>query len=214
VNFGFRYHVASLMAVLFSLILGILIGGALLTDHTLVDEQAALIDELEERVGDVQANLALAKEELDLSNFAWDQLLAVISKDSLSEQTIVLVDVDEAAHSSLIALLQSTGADVKEVNAVHLADITPSADHVYVVPLTDGDLPQALQQTIYALSTAGANLSFIWDTARGPSLGGLPESFLVDNIDTAWGKMAFILGLTRGSHGHYGSQKQALGLFP
>ena len=57
-NFGFRYHVASLVAVFFSLILGILIGGALFPDHILVDEQATLISELEERFREVHANLA------------------------------------------------------------------------------------------------------------------------------------------------------------
>ena len=74
-NFGFRYHVASLVAVFFSLILGILIGGALYPDHVLVDEQATVITELEERFREAQASLAQVKGELDEANSAWVQLL-------------------------------------------------------------------------------------------------------------------------------------------
>ena len=46
---GLRYHVASLLAVVFSLILGILIGGAVFPDHTLVDEQALHINAMDAR---------------------------------------------------------------------------------------------------------------------------------------------------------------------
>ena len=49
VNLGFRYHLASLLAVLFSLVLGILIGGAVFQDSALVEEQGLLIADMEER---------------------------------------------------------------------------------------------------------------------------------------------------------------------
>ena len=54
---GFRYHLASLMAVFLSLVLGILIGGVLYQDSGLVEEQGLIIAEMEARFGDLRADL-------------------------------------------------------------------------------------------------------------------------------------------------------------
>ena len=78
-NPGFRYHVASLLAVFFSLVLGMLIGGAVFSDHSLVEEQALLISELEERFRENNAKLAVLQAELDFSTQAWLQLREALS---------------------------------------------------------------------------------------------------------------------------------------
>ncbi len=213
-NFGFRYHVASLMAVFFSLILGILIGGALFPDHTLVEEQASLISELEERFRDVQANLVSAQKDLDFSTSAWEQLLGTIPPDVLATKTVVFVGEEEGTPGPLVTLLKSAGAEVKEVESSHLSTITPSEDVVFVVTLSGITLPTETMESLHELSVLGANLAFLWERNKNPSLESLPPGLRVDGIDTSWGKLAFILGLTTGSQGHYGSQKDAVGLFP
>ncbi|HHT91405.1 MAG: copper transporter [Bacillota bacterium] len=213
-NFGFRYHVASLMAVFFSLILGILIGGALSVDHSIVDEQASLIAELEERFQELHASFALVQGELDRSNLAWSQLLDVISQDSLGQHTIVFVHDHEEDPASLHTLLLAAGADVKSIRPEHLDEITPNSDHVFVFPLAQGELPPAVAEAIDTLALAGANLSFIWGKQGGPDRSVLPPSLQVDNIDTAGGKAAFILGLATGSQGYFGSQGEAQRLLP
>ena len=95
-NMGFRYHVASLLAVFFSLILGILIGGALFPDHALVEEQALLIAELEERFRETNAKLGALQAELDFSVQAWSQLRDSIARDRLSDRAVVLVGAGES----------------------------------------------------------------------------------------------------------------------
>lgn len=90
-NLGFRYHVASLLAVFFSLILGILIGGAVFPDHSLVEEQALLISELEERFRENRAQLAALQAELDLSSRAWLELKESISRGRLTGRPVVVV---------------------------------------------------------------------------------------------------------------------------
>lgn len=213
-NFGFRYHLASLMAVFFSLILGILIGGALFPDHALVDEQALLISELEQRFGEVHADLALVQAELDLSAFAWSQLLEVITKDRLAAKTVIFVDSEAGDGGSLMTVLQSSGAEVKEMGVDQIAGVIPNEDMFFVFSLSEHKLPSQTLATIQELAQVGANLAFAWDTTKEPSLDTLPPSLQIDNIDTSWGELALILGLSAGSQGHYGTQKSATRLFP
>ncbi|HBN95778.1 MAG TPA: hypothetical protein DDZ66_05720 [Firmicutes bacterium] len=213
-NFGFRYHVASLVAVFFSLILGILIGGALFPDHILVDEQATLISELEERFREVHANLAQVQGELDVSNQAWGQVLDTISKDMLEARTVVFVDVDKTRVAPLAQLLKFAGAEVQEVGAAYLSEVTSREDVVFVFPLVEDTLSEEMFMVLGELATASASLAFIWDMKSKPALSDLPPSLMVDSIDTPMGQLAFIIGLARGSQGHYGRQKDAQGLFP
>lgn len=213
-NFGFRYHVASLMAVFFSLILGILIGGALFPDHALVDEQATLITELEERVRENQANFARVQAELDTSNLAWEHLLAALSPDLLMDRTIALVNVQESSFTPLAEIFQGLGAEVQELKDTHLSDVIPAQDVVFVFSLT-ADMPSKdLQTAIGELVASGANIAFVWDSDSHPVLENLPQSLMVDSIDTSVGKLAFVLGVARKSLGHFGRQKGAQGLFP
>ncbi len=223
-NFGFRYHVASLVAVLFSLILGILIGGALFPDHILVDEQATLLTELEERFKLSQANLVESKAELSAVNLAWDQLVHSIPGEMLANKTIVLIDTEEKTFTTLKATLQSAGAELHELPLASLTDVSwqaeslinsgPARDIVFVFGLC-GDAPSIEKLgTMRELSIAGAKLVFIWDKNTQPVLTELPVGLMVDSIDTSMGQLAFMLGVARESQGHYGRQKGAQGFFP
>lgn len=223
-SFGFRYHVASLVAVLFSLILGILIGGALFTDHVLVDEQATLLSELEERFRVSQANLLESQGKLSEANLAWDQLLHSISSELLANKTIVFVDMKVGTLASLQATLQSAGAEVHELpfasfaavswEAESLVNNAPARDIVFVFGTLDDPPSPEKYEILRELSTAGASLAFVWDSNSQPALTDLPVALMVDSIDTSMGQLAFILGIARESKGHYGRQKGALGLFP
>lgn len=213
-NFGFRYHVASLVAVFFSLVLGILIGGALYPDHALVDEQATFITELEERFRDAQASLAQVQVELDAANEAWVQVLDAVSRDMLETRTVVFVDMEKTKVAPLVQLLKSAGAHVQEANSSDLPDLTSAGDTVFVFPLADNALSRETVKVIDGLMKASATLAFVWDIQSKPSLDDLPLSLMVDSIDTPMGQLAFIMGLARGSQGHYGRQRDAQGLFP
>ncbi|NLL43234.1 MAG: copper transporter [Firmicutes bacterium] len=216
-NFGFRYHVASLVAVFFSLILGILIGGALFPDHVLVDEQATIITELEERFREAQTNLAQLKGEMEAANHAWEQLLETLTGDLLSDQEIVLVDLESGLHP-LVNVLKSAGAQVQQVRRADLApgrfEISDLQNVVFVFPLSQDPLPDEDLKRMDELGLAGANLVYVWDLTTTPSLEKLPPSLQVDSVDTALGQLALLLGISRGSQGHYGRQKDAQRLFP
>ena len=179
-------------------------------DHSIVDEQASLIAELEERFQELHASFALVQGELDRSNLAWSQLLDVISQDSLGQHTIVFVhdhEEDPASCTHCFWRRERT----KSIRPEHLDEITPNSDHVFVFPLAQGELPPAVAEAIDTLALAGANLSFIWGKQGGPDRSVLPPSLQVDNIDTAGGKAAFILGLATGSQGYFGSQGKPRG---
>lgn len=212
-GFGFRYHVASLVAVFFSLILGILIGGALFPDHILVDEQAMIITELEERFRQTQENTTNLESELNTTRAAWGELLASVSQDMLAAKTVVLVDVGLET-ANLRTILQSAGAEVVEVKAPHLSEFRPAQEHVFVFPLSGDPLSAEVEAVMRHLALAGSHLAFVWDMESEPAVGDLPRGLLVDGIDTSTGKLAFLLGIARASEGHYGRQQGALGLFP
>lgn len=213
-NFGFRYHLASLMAVFFSLILGILIGGALFPDHALVDEQAQLISELEDRIKGVQANLAALQGEVEFSSRAWSELKERVFLDKLATKTIILVDDTPDGDQSLTNMLGLAGAEVKKVPWEKLTELVFNEEMSVVFRLSNNDLPLNSLEQVNQLAQAGVPLSFVWDSNSNPSLSSLPPSLQVDSIDTSVGEIALLLGLITGNLGHYGMHKNAKGLFP
>ena len=132
-NLGFRYHVASLLAVFFSLILGILIGGAVFPDHSLVEEQALLISELEERFRENRAQLAALQAELDLSSRAWLELKESISRGRLTGRPVVVVGEGK---SSLASVLEQAGAQVEMVGLERLGQMDFHEGLTVIFPLT------------------------------------------------------------------------------
>ncbi|HPT83173.1 MAG TPA: copper transporter [Limnochordia bacterium] len=208
---GFRYHVATLLAVLFSLVLGMLIGGAVFSDHTLVEEQAALISELEERFRENSTKLAALQGELDLAALAWQQLKESLAPGLLAGRHVVVVG--EGARL-LGPLLQLAGAQVETSPWDSLPQLNIQEDLDIVVPLGNGGLSPEERELLGAAAASGAQVSFVWESGQEPPRAGLPPSLQVDSIDTSVGELAFLLGLAARAQGHYGLQKNALGLFP
>ncbi|HBG09083.1 MAG: copper transporter [Limnochordia bacterium] len=208
---GFRYHVASLLAVFFSLVLGMLIGGAVFSDHSLVEEQALLISELEERFRENNAKLAVLQAELDFSTQAWLQLRESIVRDRLAGRAVILVGEGAA---SLLPTLQQAGAQVETVALDSLGTMAFHEGMTVVFPLRSETLSSAEREMIDILSAAGTCLSFVWEQDLEPALGELPPSLRVDSIDTSMGEIAFLLALSANLQGHYGLQRSAERLFP
>lgn len=214
-NFGYRYHLASLMAVFFSLILGILIGGALLPDHSLVEEQALLLSELEERFYQVQANLGTLHAQAEFSTFAWGQLRDTLVKNRLDGKTVVLLDIEERAEGEGLAkIFGSSGAEVKKIRLETMTSMIPTEDMFFVFQLSKTPPSEVQLGEIYGLAEMGAQLSFVWNGWEDPPLEGLPPSLQVDGIDTYFGEIALILGLHAGTKGRFGVQGSAERLFP
>lgn len=133
-NFGFRYHLASLMAVFFSLILGILIGGALFPDNALVEEQGVLITELEERFREFHAREQVLQAELEYSNKAWSELRDVMVPQRLQARTVVLIEQAEQEGTSMLEqVLHLAGAEVKTLKGEDLAQVIPTDDLVFII---------------------------------------------------------------------------------
>ena len=210
-NLGFRYHVASLLAVFFGLILGILIGGAVFPDHSLVEEQALLISELEERFRENRAQLAALQAELDLSSRAWLELKESISRGRLTGRPVVVVGEGK---SSLASVLEQAGAQVEMVGLERLGQMDFHEGLTVIFPLTSERLSQTEQEIVQALAAAGTRLSFVWGRELKPSAAELPPSLQVDSIDTSFGEIALLLALSADLEGHYGLQESAQKLFP
>lgn len=170
---GFRYHVASLLAVFFSLVLGMLIGGAVFSDHSLVEEQALLISELEERFRENNAKLAVLQAELDFSTQAWLQLRESIVRDRLAGRAVILVGEGAA---SLLPTLQQAGAQVETVALDSLGTMAFHEGMTVVFPLRSETLSSAEREMIDILSAAGTCLSFVWEQDLEPALGSFPQS--------------------------------------
>lgn len=210
-NFGFRYHVASLLAVLFSLILGVLIGGALSTDHSLVEEQALFIAELEERLREVNGKVLALQAEQDLSARVWAELQESLGKEALKAKTVVLVGEEGSTFGEK---LRAWGADVKVVATEVVETVLPQEDLFFVFTLdAQGLAPQALERA-RLLAEGGASLGFVWESGVEPPLSALPPSLQVDSVDTTVGELAFLVGLIKAGQGRFGLQKDAERLFP
>ena len=213
-NFGFRYHLASLMAVFLSLFLGILIGGALFQDSALVEEQGLLIAEMETRFKEMQGNLAHFQKELDYSQEAWVALRDTFLQGQLSQKTVVLITEKDGDQVTLMQVLELAGADVKTLPLEELDQITLAADMAIIVPIANLTLDTPSKGELYRLVTDGASLVYVWGRQENPFLDGLPRGLQIDSVDTVLGEIALILGLAKGSLGHYGFQMGAEGLFP
>lgn len=208
---GFRYHIASLLAVFFSLMLGILIGGALVPDQALVEEQALFISQLEERLRESGLRLANLQAELELSSKAWQQLRESIASNCLTGRAFVLVGEAEAP---LASVLQQAGAQVDTVPLDQLSLLPSFEGRTVIFPLVGEALTPQERETIASLAAAGTALGFVWGSTVEPDLSGLPPSLQVDSIDTTMGEVALLLALAADLQGHFGLQKGAVRLFP
>ena len=95
-HIGFRYHVATLVAVFFSLFLGILVGSIIFQDDLLVKEQNSIINELESKFAqlqnktkELQADLRQAELKEALLNEGWALIRGALIAGMLSDRQIV-----------------------------------------------------------------------------------------------------------------------------
>lgn len=215
-NFGFRYHLASLLAVFFSLVLGILIGGALFQDSALVEEQGLLISNMEARFSAAQDNLNRLQIKLNQVESAWLELRDAVLPGRLLETTVVVVAEDGVKRQEIArleALLRSAGAKLKRLESSELAQFEPGVGE-FLVFWSGGDGSNYPAGELQRLKEKGANLAFVWGAAESPVFGDLPSGLRIDGVDTALGEIALVLGLSTGSEGHYGLQEAAEALFP
>lgn len=210
-NLGFRYHLASLMAIFFSLIFGILIGGAILPDNALVEEQGLLIAQLEERFNESQMNVRSLTTELEFSLGAWQELRDQLVVDRLESKSVILANSGDTRQlESLTDLLTIAGAQVQIMEFTDLTSYNFGTDQFVIVPWTEAEINPDFTE----LALAGANLTFIFAGENQKVPQDLPPSLCVDHLDFVIGEMALILGLAHGYQGHYGRQEGALGLLP
>ncbi len=216
-NFGFRYHLASLLAVLFSLILGILIGGALFQDSALVEEQGVLISDMERRFTAAQANLRHLQAQLNQAESAWLELRDAVLPGRLDAKTIVVVTGDGVkrhAVDRLEASLRFAGAELKKIKSSELTRLEAETGDVFIIwPHGEGGKDWSAEE-LHRLKEQGASLAFVWGAAEQPVPEDCPSGLRVAGVDTILGEIALVLGLSSKSEGHYGLQEAAEALFP
>lgn len=216
-SFGFRYHLASLMAVFFALVLGILIGGSLFQDDVLVEEQGLMILEMEERFTAMQADLTGLQNRLNSAHSALGKLQDLLCQDLLGFANVSLAAGDDRDSEKEMALLEQVlkqaGARLKRLGSADLARFEAEEGHVLISWLKRGDVPPDLEQ-LHSLSERGIEMVFVWGSYELPFLDQLPPSLQIDNADTALGRISLVFGISSGSKGHYGTGAGAKGLFP
>lgn len=216
VNFGFRYHLASLMAVFFSLVLGILIGGALYQDSALVEEQGLLIADMEMRFIAAQDNLNRLQTKLNQAESAWLELRDAVLPGRLASKTVVIVaDLDRNRQelTRLETLFRFAGAQPKRIKSNELGSYNPQEGESLIFCLVSGQGSYPTKE-LKQLEEKGASLVFVKGMGDLALPADLPRGLRVDGIDTVLGEIALVLGLSSGSEGNFGLREMAKVLFP
>lgn len=196
-NFGFRYHLASLMAVFLSLFLGILIGGALFQDSALVEEQGLLIEEMEQRFVDLQGKLGVLQENLAQSQKSWELFRTKALTGQLLEQTVLVVGTSEK-NKQLTELLHFAGAEVETLALEELSAIKTDCQLAVVVPLEELEFEHAAREELARLTKAGVQIVYVSSSPLSDLRQDLQSSAIL-NIDSLLGELALVLGLASGS---------------
>ncbi len=211
---SFRYHVASIVGVLFSLILGILIGGALFQDDRLVKEQGMIISDLEAQFTELKASVAALTERERVVNQSWQSVKNILLDGILQDKEILII-TDPHDHinelEEIAALLSAAGAVLQEMTWKELQEredyIEDAAVVWLAVPLSD---EQAA--LVHKLSSAGVHVAFLRSgDVTVPEPG---TNLCVDMNDSLLGELALVLGLASEAGGYYGTGPGAVGLLP
>lgn len=232
-HIGFRYHVASLVAVFFSLVLGMLVGSALFQDDRLVQEQGHIIGDLETRFKSMelrtqvlQDDLEFAKQREAMELAGWDQLRQVFIRERLSNRDVVFFSLSmEVNWQRLTDLMIEAGATVvKSVNIMNekewqqvnqLVDISTQSHPPLAVVWVNKALDKPQVDMIHHLREKGFVISLVQPVSCTASLYDLSKDYLVvDHGDSPLGELTLVLGFVHSLVGNYGLSTGSLGLLP
>ncbi|NMB39136.1 MAG: copper transporter [Firmicutes bacterium] len=232
-HIGFRYHIASLVAVFFSLFLGILVGSILFQDDLLIQEQDIIIGELETRFEELelliytmQGNLNKKNEKEQMLTMGWDQIRSVFIADRLTEHDVIFYKSNDSYNiKRLVTLVEEAGASVlgcfnwpQEYDQlkVQISKLRLNEKHEQIVIIwaEDSLIDIALQGIDY-FKELGWKISLLQPFLSGVSMQNLAsEALIVNNADTFLGELALIQGLSGNLSGIYGYKNNAVNLLP
>ncbi|MGI6147816.1 MAG: copper transporter [Firmicutes bacterium] len=213
-HISLRYHVASIIGVLCSLVLGILIGGALFQDDRLVKEQGMIIAELEGQFSQMKAALAELTERERLVGESWEKVRGTLVNGLLANETVVLVSDPSAVEWGPIkAVLRSAGAAYRELSWQDLMEAEDLQADLIVAWLGEAALTAELLAAMQELIAAGVHVTFLQGLT---DKGSFPEltALCIDMADTFLGELALVFGLAGRAAGHYGIKNGASRVLP
>lgn len=229
-HIGFRYHIASLIAVFFSLVLGMLIGSALFQNDGLVQEQGYIISDLENRfkalevrTKTLQENLDLAKEKEAVLTALWDQVKGMVINEQLHGFMVAIYsDEDLPNLDNISCLLTAAGASYLgsfqlPLEETQLAALLPELDTTTNQPiaLIYSKANELDLTNLEYLQNNGWQLCIIQPYDAALELSDLHfESLVIAGIDTPIGELALIQGLSQSLTGKYGWGKGFASLLP
>lgn len=213
-HISLRYHVASIIGILCSLVLGILIGAALFQDDRLVREQGLIIAELEEQFAQMKTALAELAERERVVNESWEKVKGTLVQGLLMGETVVLVNGPQKVNwTPFKGLLQAAGAHCLEVEWQELSQRLTGGDSLLVMWLGDELAGAALLGSLRELQARGAHITFLQGIKEKYSQPQIPALY-IDMADTFLGELALVLGLAGRASGHYGIKAGAQGIIP
>lgn len=227
-HISFRYHLASLVAVFFSLVLGILVGSVLFQDDRLVQEQGYIIDDLEHkfkamalRTESLTASLEHAMEREQLILTGWDEIRAVFIQDRLVDQDIVIVsDQALAKDARLPKLLTDSGATIKgnytwtepknKLVSKLETELVPSVERLAtVIVLAEDEIDASKREFISLFQEYGWSICFLHPSSATVSLQDFAaDALIIDIADSLLGEIGLVVGLAQSQTGVYGRNGQ------
>ncbi len=232
-HIGFRYHIASLIAVFFSLFLGILVGSILFQDDFLVQEQNNIIGELEQRftqlengAKEIQASLKQAQAKEQFLMAGWDQIRHFLIHDQLKKSQVVIISDQKETVSlkRLTTLVEAAGGSIagSYFGSEQLTQIETQVEAMkrdelsnVVVVWVEDSVSDIIQKQLDTFASLGWQICILQPYGASTSLASLATNALVIDIgDTFLGEVALVWGLAQGLIGEYGQSKSATSLIP
>ena len=212
---GFRYHLASLVAVFFSLLLGLLIGGALFQDDRLVEEQGVLIANMEQQFQELQDHFQQLMEREKLSQTAWEQVKPFFIHNQLAGKTVVFVAEEETPEwKKAVELLTAAGAEAIGAKLRDFENAVLPDEIMVLVWLDQKGFNEREWAYLKEVVDQGVYVAFLQSSQAKPLFPQWKSTLKIDCADTFIGEIALIQGLASKSIGHYGVQPGAEALLP
>lgn len=125
-NFDFRYHVVTLVAVFMALGIGIIIGSALLGNDALVQQQREMTDRLEQQLEEmrqenkaVQAKIHDLEAEQTIQKQFEKQILPALITDKLAGVSVAIIETNNyGVREELLNTLEISGAEVVSITTI------------------------------------------------------------------------------------------------